>query len=350
MNSEKEFDFLVFIGRFQPFHNGHHSVITAALEKSQFLIILCGSAHQPRSVRNPWTVPERESMIRESLTADQNERVLISPLMDIMYNDEAWVRNVQTTVNGLIASYHSQLHQKPKIGLIGHSKDQTSYYLNLFPQWHSVSVENYQGISATPLRETLLSANEARDNSDFHQSLPKPVSEWLDSFQQTQTFNQLQEEHHFVLKYKQRWADAPYTPTFLTVDAIVVQSGHVLMVERKAKPGKGLMALPGGFVRENETLIDACIRELREETKLKIPPPVLKGSIKKQQVFDDPNRSSRGRTITHAYYIELQPNQTLPKVKGCDDARKAFWVPLAELNPEKIFEDHYFIIHELAGM
>lgn len=351
MNSEKEFDFLVFIGRFQPFHNGHLSVINTALEKSQTLIILCGSAHQPRSVRNPWTVPERETMIRSSLTAEQNERVLVAPLMDIVYNDEAWVRNVQATINGLITSYHAQPYQSPKIGLIGHSKDQSSYYLNLFPQWRSVAVENCQNISATPIRESLLVSQTNEEPVDqIVSGLPESVKQWVSTFQKAEVFSHLKEEFDFIAKYKQRWSDAPYTPTFLTVDAVVVQSGHVLMVERKAKPGKGLMALPGGFVQPDETLIDACIRELREETKLKIPPPVLKGSIKKQRVFDDPHRSSRGRTITHAYYIELEPNQTLPKVKGSDDAKKAFWVPLAELNPEKIFEDHYFIIHELAGM
>ena len=136
----------------------------------------------------------------------------------------------------------------------------------------------------------------------------------------------------------------------MTVDAVVIQSGHVLMVERKARPGKGLLALPGGFLDRGEKLVDACLRELREETRLKVPAPVLIGSIKQQQVFDDPHRSARGRTITHAFYIELAPNKALPKVKGGDDAKQAMWVPLADLDPAKIFEDHYFIIKELTGM
>jgi bifunctional NMN adenylyltransferase/nudix hydrolase len=122
------------------------------------------------------------------------------------------------------------------------------------------------------------------------------------------------------------------------------------MVERKARPGKGLLALPGGFVDGSEKLMDACLRELREETRLKIPAAVLKGSIKNDQVFDDPHRSARGRTITHAFYIELAPNKQLPKVKGGDDAKHAMWVPLADLDPTTIFEDHYFIIKELTGL
>ena len=88
---------------------------------------------------------------------------------------------------------------------------------------------------------------------------------------------------------------------------------------------------------------------MHEETRLTIPPTVLKASIKHQQVFDDPYRSARGRTITEAFYIELAPNEALPKVEGADDAKRAIWVPLTALAPQQIFEDHYFIIQALTG-
>ena len=146
------------------------------------------------------------------------------------------------------------------------------------------------------------------------------------------------------------WAAAPYPPTFVTVDAVVVQSGHVLLVERRSNPGAGLYALPGGFVNQTETLLDACLRELREETRLKVPAPVLKGSIKNRRIFDAPYRSARGRTITEAFYIELEPASTLPKVRGSDDARHAFWQPLGQLDSLRMFEDHFFIIQALAGL
>lgn len=343
----KVFDFLVFIGRFQPFHKGHLSVIESALSQSEQLIILCGSAHQPRSVRNPWTVAERETMIRGAVPGISQQRIHIAPLMDIVYNDESWVKNVQATINGLVTAHHGVPHKEPKVGLIGHSKDRSSYYLNLFPQWRSVEVDNYQGISATPIREAIL--NQATDN-EYGQTLPLNVQTDIAAFCRTEAYATIRDEHEFVHQYKKAWDATPYPPTFVTVDAVVVQSGHVLIVERKARPGKGLLALPGGFVNPNEKLVDACLRELREETRLKVPAPVLKGSIKGQEVFDDPYRSARGRTITHAFYIELEPNKELPKVKGGDDAKHAMWVPLAELDPTKMFEDHYFIIQEMTGM
>ncbi len=346
VKNTKPFDFLVFIGRFQPFHNGHLSVIEAGLQQAEQMIILCGSAHQPRSVRNPWTVAEREAMIRGAVKEAENARIHVAPLMDIVYNDESWVRNVQATINGLVTAHHGVPHKLPKVGLIGHSKDQSSYYLNLFPQWGAVAVDNYRGISATPIREAIFSGM----SEEPQRCLPSSVQKDVVAFCATETFAEVRSEHEFVAKYQQAWASAPYAPTFVTVDAVVVQSGHVLMVERKARPGKGLMALPGGFVDHGEKLIDACLRELREETRLKVPAPVLKGSIKASEVFDDPHRSARGRTITHAFFIELEPNKALPKVKGGDDARHAMWVPLADLDPTRIFEDHYFIIQEMTGL
>ncbi len=349
----KEYDFLVFIGRFQPFHKGHLAVINEGLRKAEQIIVLCGSAHQPRSFRNPWTVTERASMIFTTLSLPDQQRTHVAPLMDSVYNDESWVKNVQTTIKGITTAHHSQPHKPPKIGLIGHCKDQSSYYLNLFPQWSSVNVEDYQGISASSIRHSIFS-----NSMDDANRILEPVKDQLATIQyqcmidfcNSPAYLELKKEHQFIVHYKKAWQLAPYEPTFVTVDAVVVQSGHILMVERKARPGKGLMALPGGFVDQGEKLIDACLRELREETRLKVPTPVLKGSIQGQRMFDDPHRSARGRTITQAYYIALEPSKDLPKVKGGDDAKVAAWVPLADLDPTHIYEDHYFIIQELIGM
>lgn len=340
----KKYNFLVFIGRFQPFHNGHSAIVQAGLKLTDQLIILCGSAHQPRTIRNPWTVAEREQMIRGAVSVHDQARLHVMPLMDSLYNDDAWVNNVQTTVQGLIAAHYQKPHQDPVIGLIGHNKDQSSYYLSLFPQWQAVSVQNLAGISATPLRNAFLNTGK------IDAVVPDNVYQQLMQFKQTHAYIALKDEQAFVRQYQQAWQAAPYAPTFVTVDAVVVQSGHVLLVERKARPGKGLLALPGGFVNQDETLFDACVRELREETRLKVPVPVLKGSIQTQQIFDDPHRSARGRTMTYAFHMALPADEKLPKVKGGDDARHALWVPLSELDPQRLFEDHYFIIQRMLGL
>ena len=107
--------------------------------------------------------------------------------------------------------------------------------------------------------------------------------------------------------------------------------------------------MPGGFINQEEPIIDACLRELREETRLKVPQPVLKGSCVNSKVYDAPHRSARGRTITHAFLFTLSPEHELPKVKGGDDALKAFWYPLSQLSVNQLFEDHYFIIEDMLG-
>ena len=130
----------------------------------------------------------------------------------------------------------------------------------------------------------------------------------------------------------------------------MVHSGHVLLVRRGAEPGKGLWALPGGFIQQDESLLDGCLRELREETRLKLPRPVLKGSLKATAVFDHPDRSQRGRTITHAYHFDF-PAGELPPVRGEDDAAKAEWVPVADAlaSEEQFFEDHFHILEHFLG-
>lgn len=348
----KPYDFTVFIGRFQPFHTGHLKVVREGLNQADKLILLIGSAWEPRNPRNPWTHQEREEMVRRCLSEAENARLLCLPLMDVPYNDEVWVRNVQSTVNGLVIAHHTVPHRPAKISLIGHRKDQTGFYLSLFPQWSSISIENYHKISATPVREAFFIDEPERVARELvsNDILPQQVADYLIDFSRTHPgFQHIHDEILFIKKYQQAWNTAPYPPVFVTVDSVVIQSGHVLLIERRASPGKGLWALPGGFLNGGERLLEACLRELREETRLKVPAPVLKGSIKRLAVYDAPYRSARGRTITHAFYIELEPSLELPKVKGSDDAKTARWVPLSELDPQVMFEDHYFIIQDMLG-
>lgn len=334
------FDYLIFIGRFQPFHLGHKSVVNEALKLAENVIMLIGSANLPRSIRNSFSVAERSQMILGAFSPEQAKRIHCVGLDDALYNDNRWLQYVQACVKSVTGDLSAN------IGLIGHSKDSSSYYLSLFPNWQSVAVPNFQDLSATPIREGfLLGADPLVD------LVPESTAQVMRAFKQTEDFEQLHKEAGFIDKYKKQWDNAPYPPTFMTVDAVVVQSGHILLVERRGMPGQGLWALPGGFVDPKETLFDACIRELREETRLKVPEAVLRGSRHSQHTFDDPYRSARGRTVTQAFYFQLKNDpKGLPTVKGGDDALKAFWLPLAELKSDKLFEDHYAIICKMMGL
>jgi bifunctional NMN adenylyltransferase/nudix hydrolase len=338
----KPYDYLVFIGRFQIVHNAHIKVIQEALKYAERVIVIVGSAEQPRSPKNPFTVTERWHMIQTSL-AEQLEqpdlnRVTYAHSYDYSYNDQMWVEEIQETVKRLIPQTNA------KVGLIGHKKDASSYYLDLFPQWGYEEVSFNLDLNASDFRKRYFEGDYSYKTDE---ALPKAVRDFLCEFRNTEHFEHLKKEHKMLEDYKKSWENSPFPPIFVTTDAVVVQSGHVLLIKRRVAPGKGNYALPGGFIGENERIEDSMLRELKEETRIKVPKPVLKGSIVDQKVFDNPERSGRGRTITHAYLINLAPKiDGLYKVRGGDDAHKAFWVPLSEIDSirDKLYEDHVHII------
>ncbi len=301
-------------------------------------------------MRNPWHFNERRAMLRSAFDDEENARLAVVPLLDALYNNDVWVRDVQRKVRDIASPRGARL---PRIGLIGASRGQSSYYLSLFPQWESVSVPLVEGISASQIRERLFrSASSADDylTTGAYHDLPPGVVSAVRTFCVGEHYRQLSEEQRLLDQYRSAWAQAPYPPIFVTVNAVVVQSGHVLLVRRTAAPGKGLLALPGGFINSHERLLDACLRELRERIRLKVPEPVLKGSLRGQRLFDEPHRSWRGRTLAEAFYFALTPDQQLPRLKPVKGGDHARWVALADLDPEALFEDHFFIIQDFLGL
>ena len=336
----KPYGTIMLIGRFQPLHNAHLEIIKRCTALTDQLVIVAGSAKQPRTYKNPFTFEERKRMIM-SATAGLSLNVYVEPNIDTIYNDQAWAVRVQ----GIHSKYRCL---GTKDAIIGHKKDDSSFYLDMFPQWEYINVEEIEPLSAVNIRDLYFK----RDcNMRFIQGVvPETTFNFLEQFRNTSEYEQIIREREFVANYKKQYASLPYPPIFSTADSVVIQSGHVLMIRRRAEPGKGLWALPGGYVNANtdRSVEDAAIRELREETGIKVPAPVLRGSIKRNRVFDAIDRSPRGRIITHAFHIEL-PDGELPKVKGQDDADKARWVPIADVKSEECFEDHYEIIQHFLG-
>jgi bifunctional NMN adenylyltransferase/nudix hydrolase len=336
----KKYDTLVLIGRFQPFHAAHLEIVKRATALTKQLVIVVGSSFQPRTYKNPFTFEERRDMIK-SATAGLDLQIYVEPNTDTIYNDQAWAVRVQ----GIVSKY---ANSRCKVGIIGHKKDASSFYLDMFPQWGYENVEEIEPLSAVNIRDLYFKRGA---NMEFIRGVvPRTVFECLSNFWKMDAYHQIIREREFITEHNKQYAGLKYPPIFSTADAIVICSGHVLMIKRRAEPGKGLWALPGGYVNANtdKSVEDAAIRELREETQIKVPAPVLRGSIVRGKVFDAIDRSPRGRIITHAFYIQL-PDGELPKVKGGDDAEKARWVPIAEVRSEECFEDHHEIIQHFLG-
>jgi len=351
--------YTVFIGRFAPFHAGHYAVVKEALRNSKYLIMVLGGDDKPRSSRDPFTTAERISIIQSAVTPEEFSRILFAPVYDYTYNNDKWIGAVVEAVEKVSKQVVGKSASQSKVALIGYEKDHTSFYLKLFPQWDSLGVPNHEMINATDIRnffyelDSNVKAEDSLRGSTMAKCFVNPQHLFrVYDLMMGDKLADARDEYHFVQKYKEQWSIAPYPVTFNTCDAVVVQSGHILLVQRGHNPGKGLWALPGGFLNQYEKFEDGCIRELREETKIKIPDPVLRGSIVKHEIFDEPHRSARGRTISVAFLIKLRDDTTLPKVKGSDDAVKAKWVPISDFwNMRSVlFEDHYAICESLLSV
>ena len=129
-----------------------------------------------------------------------------------------------------------------------------------------------------------------------------------------------------------------YPRPAVTADCVVITKENepqVLLIQRGNEPFKGCWAFPGGFMNMDETTEQCAVRELEEETGLKVT------EIKQIGAYSKVDRDPRGRTITVAYLAIIDK---VENVKGLDDAAKAQWFPLSDLpklafDHEKIMKD-----------
>ena len=118
-----------------------------------------------------------------------------------------------------------------------------------------------------------------------------------------------------------------YPRPAVTADCVVMTKeavSQVLLIERGADPYKGCWAFPGGFMNMDETTEQCAIRELEEETGLKV------FDLHQIGAYSKVDRDPRGRTITVAYLAIVDAPVA---VTGQDDAAKAQWFPIDALPP-----------------
>ena len=134
-----------------------------------------------------------------------------------------------------------------------------------------------------------------------------------------------------------------YPRPAVTADIAVLRLEEVpeiLLIQRNIPPFEGGWALPGGFIKMEETLEEAARRELLEETNIRA------GELIRFDIYDKPGRDPRGRTITQVFVMIWKEEMGTPKAGS--DAKLTAWYKLTEL-PDLAF-DHTSIIQDVLFM
>jgi len=339
-------DAAVVIGRFEPPHNAHFSLFEKALSTAETVNVVLGSAFQARSPKNPFTADERKAMILSGIREEDRLRMRFIPVRDY-YDESIWADEVSLRVEGGL----KDKQRRPSVVLVGHMKDDSSYYLSLFETWEKILIDKAFDIDATVIRKVLFEAEDIDISLSVIDSMvPAPVRQYLRAWSFTPYYTTMKADHKATVEWQKKWDGGPRKQNFLAADSVVETQGRVLLIRRGKAPGKGLLALPGGFVEPNERVLTAALRELAEETMLGMPIDAVRRSLVGAYTFDASGRSPRGRIYTTAYHFNLKTSR-YPEVEASDDALKgsANWFAIDKLHllEGEFFEDHFHILNRV---
>jgi bifunctional NMN adenylyltransferase/nudix hydrolase len=176
----------LFIGRFQPFHLGHEFIVKEALERVDFLLIVIGSSTVPRSLKNPFSIEERVYLVEENLkfflSPKDAKRVSVAAVPDFK-DDESWTRAIAEVLAPFLLLYRIQ-----KKVLVGHDKDQSTYYLRIFKDFELLLLKNFNQIDGTKIRNAYFGLEASQDvpGKEMWRTQCSPVTErFLDHFRRT---------------------------------------------------------------------------------------------------------------------------------------------------------------------
>ncbi|MFL6694154.1 MAG: NUDIX domain-containing protein, partial [Ramlibacter sp.] len=309
----------VCAGRFLLPNAANLALVRQALAAAPRCVVFIRRAHMAPSPANPFDADARASMLHDALAEDERLRTEFVPLRErwddqLLLRDMGAVTGGQHRVNWVVAGLAPVEAEDLPTG------------------WTLQQTAAGDGdAQAVAWLEQLYAAEDpARGLAALQGSLPAGSAAFLREWIRTPTFATVRDDWRQIAHEKRQWSVAPYPVVLVTVDAVVHAGGHVLLIRRGRSPGRGLWALPGGFLEPREPVMLAALRELVEETGLALSLREMKQRLKGMRVFDHPERSQRGRIITHTYFFDLG-DMAPPAVQAGDDAAVAQWVPVSQL-------------------
>lgn len=309
----------VVIGRLQPFHNEHKRLIDHARQVADKVIILIGSAYEPRSLKNPWTYEERRAMI---MSVYPDHDIDFAPLRDYPYDNDAWFRNARNIIESLVEPEND-------IVIVGCNKDASTFYLEGFPNYDLDLIECDTKLDATIIRQDIWEGFGLRQDL-----VPAAVFEWITQWyaKDSSVIHKLKQKFVDVNKYRQQWGEGP----FICVDSILMSEREWFAV---IKHQEGTLALPGGFLDKGERTLDGARRECREE--IGFDPG---DSPTDFFIADNPSRDERCHNVSMVYVWDV--GDDMPQLTAGDDAVEVHWMDFHEIQQrrEEFRADHWHLL------
>jgi bifunctional NMN adenylyltransferase/nudix hydrolase len=319
------------IGRFQPLHYGHTSLLEKALEENDKVLVLVGSAGKLPDYKNPFPVETRIKLIEDHFEEDLGN-LCVKGIKDYP-SDSQWIEDVTARV--------MTMEDDPtNVTLYTSEKDETFYRTNFL---YSVVSKSSEGISATDLRTAIYLGKP-------WVLVPEVTRVLMENYIGTDEWKRMLNEY-FLCKQSKAEALSNHkfsNPIEPVVHAAVIQDNKVLLVKRGGVRGHGQWALPGGFLNHDETTRAGALRELAEETNVDLLS--LERATELNQCIEENMKGLSTRTLGINYLYAVHKDEVLD-IKAGDDAQEVQWVSLEEIMNDEfsLFYNHTTILRRLLA-
>ncbi len=325
----------VVIGRFQPYHKGHHDLVTKASQENDTVLLIIGSTNVLPNFKNPLTKEERKWLIVKQLMASNLTNVVIRFQNDRDYDDE-WIQDI----NGHVLS----LEEDPTQVVVYCNPKDEAYYRETFV--YPVETVDITAISATTIRRFWYAGKLASTCNFIHKETMEHLLDHPD-------FPRLRKEYEIttdskIVKTEGHPFSNPVEPVSF---AVIIKDGSILVGRRTNPRGCGQLGLPGGFVNADESTMDTAIRETQEELGVYLRELIREGkAVCMAQAVEENLDDLGARTIGINYLFVIRPDTEVTPVKG-DETSEFQWVSIADVCEDRtlLFYNHNRIVRHLLS-